>query len=130
MKLFWTLVLAIFVACTPTPEDDLGGQGGRERNPNLFYYKIQVDSVAIQPGSIRAMGVIGSNGCHRFEYVESSKAGNELHVTFWGSRPVKQDVICTMQIPYMNEVVALPSDITEVVVHQPDGSEIRRGLSR
>jgi hypothetical protein len=110
------------------------------QDPTRDYYIVKVDSLEIPAAGtalrqrVIARGIIGNDGCHRLEQVDTTHKGYQVHVTFWGSKP-KEKQICTQALVPLKYEFSFPSvaadptaGVNAIVVHQPDGSTMLRAF--
>lgn len=97
------------------------------RSITLPITKVEAPPTAAPGASFNvAFTVAMTNGCIRFERLESTETDAALTVTARGSVPDRQDIACTQDVrsETVVEVVTPPTtDPFSVIARQPDGTE-------
>ncbi len=102
-------------------------------------YRIRVDSITA-PASVRAVdtlrlvlhGVVGPDGCYRFDRIDERRLTNGVELAVWGIHETGSGLECLHVVVMLNEpyevVPPLPDPFT-VFVRQPDGSRLERSIA-
>jgi hypothetical protein len=101
-------------------------------------YRIRVDSISApaKVGSLDTLrivlhGVVGPDGCYRFDRIESRRLVDGVELAVWGVHDTSRDVGCTLMVVPLNEsheiLPPFPLPFT-LFVRQPDGSRMERPI--
>jgi hypothetical protein len=110
----------------------------KSEDPAREYFIVKIDSLEVLGSGgltrVIARGIVGNDGCHRFELADTTHKGYQVHVTFWGSKP-KEKLVCTQALVPLKYEISLPSVTADpvaganaIIVHQPDGSTMLRAF--
>lgn len=102
---------------------------------SLKSFTIRVDSIDVPPRvgateglSVRLLGDIGPDGCHRLDEVVWSYREGVVNVQVAGVMEGKnEDSACTGEVPLLDETLVIPpphQDSVVVRVRQPDGDPL------
>ena len=93
---------------------------------------IRVDSVEAPSSAsssdtlhITLHGIVGPDGCYRFDHIEADRQPDTLKLTAWG---IHHDGICTQAVVALHEPYRIDPPLEDpfvIAVRQPDGSVLK-----
>lgn len=121
--------LIILNSCTTEPD---------EENSKYTLYKIKVNEISLADTisvgdslSVKFWGLVGTDGCHKFEEFETKLIGNDLHITLWGTKP-NFETACPAVMVYLDgkefKTTFNQSGNYKIIIHQPDNSLLIESL--